>query len=38
MQMLRRDVPVPTFEKEPGQRQALTGRPQPGCAQAPKSG
>ena len=38
MQMLGRYVTVPTFEEEPGERQALTGRPQPGCAQAPESG
>jgi hypothetical protein len=38
VQMLRRYVTVTTFEEEPRQRQALTGRPQPGCAQTPESG
>ena len=38
MQVFGRYVTVPAFQKQPGERQALPGRPQPGGAQAPESG
>src|SRR5271167_1976112 len=38
MQKLGGDVTVPALEQEPGECEALTGRPQPGRAQATESG